>query len=255
MRVTDLYRHPVKSVGVEALPDVALRAGAPFPADRVYAVTHAATSFDPDAPPDWARCVNFLRVANSPKLAQVRVQSAGPEGPLRFEAADHPAGPLAADLTTQEGRAAFEAWVAPLVGAGAEGPFRLIKAPGGAMTDLPTQGLSVYSRASLRALGQELGAELDPRRFRGNLWLDGEDVEPFSEEAWIGRRLRLGAAEIEIVEPIDRCMATAACPETGARDVFPARALKKRGDPPCFGLVARVVQSGLVRIGDAATLA
>jgi hypothetical protein len=71
--------------------------------------------------------------------------------------------------------------------------------------------------------------DLDPRRFRGNLWLDG--LAPWEEFDLVGKRLRIGAAELDVVEPIGRCRATEANPDTGRRDANDARRARRRLGP------------------------
>lgn len=65
-------------------------------------------------------------------------------------------------------------------------------------------GVSLVGTASLRALADLTGsAVVDPRHFRVNLLVETD--EPWVEEAWVGRRLHLGSAEVRVVEPIPRC--------------------------------------------------
>ena len=56
MRITALYRHPVKSYGREALNSVMLHAGQSMPFDRRWAVAHEAAKTQGG---EWARCANF----------------------------------------------------------------------------------------------------------------------------------------------------------------------------------------------------
>ena len=56
--ISELYRHPVKAHGYEALSAVTLAQGKTMPWDRTLAVAHEMAKFD-DANPNWAPCVNF----------------------------------------------------------------------------------------------------------------------------------------------------------------------------------------------------
>ncbi|MEO1331366.1 MAG: MOSC domain-containing protein [Pseudomonadota bacterium] len=255
MILTDLYRHPVKSLGSERLEATTLSAGRAAPHDRVFAVTHGASEFDPDKPA-WARCENFLRVTHIPALAALEI-GYDPET-RRFRAAHADAEPIEADLSTEAGRAALADWVAPFAERARPGPYRVVEVPGVSLTDLPDQAVTLKSRASLRALGQVLGAELDPRRFRGNLWIDGapgEPLAPYEEIDWVGRTLAIGEeVRLKIVEPVGRCQATAANPETGRYDVSPLNALKSRFGHNQFGVLAEVIAGGRIAPGDPARL-
>jgi uncharacterized protein len=252
MRVSALYRHPVKSLGAEPLASVALEAGRTMPGDRIWAVAHERSRYDFEAV-EWARCTTFLRGATFPELMAVTAEwnrGGAPEGPVTFR---HPRrDDLTADPGTAEGEAALLAWMDPLIPDGAPRPARLARAvedgaPRG-MTDSSRPTVSLMSDASRAALAERAGAPLDRRRFRGNVWL--ESGEPWAEFDLIGRRVRLGGAELEVTGRIDRCSATHANPETGARDVDLLETLKSGWRHTDFGVKAEVVEGGPVALGD-----
>jgi uncharacterized protein YcbX len=121
------------------------------------------------------------------------------------------------------------------------------------MSDAPFASVSILNEASLRALSQKIGKPLDPRRFRGNLWLDG--LAPWEEFDLVGKRLRIGEAEFDIVEPIGRCRATEANPDTGRRDANTLAALEDGWGHTQFGVYAMVRKGGRISVGDTAALA
>lgn len=250
MRLDRIYRHPIKSIGSERLETTALVAGRAMPGDRAFALTHRASAFDAAAPA-WAHCRNFLRVANAPPLAAIEVRCA-PET-QRIEARHPTHGAVSVDLSTPDGKAGLADWIAPLAEATVPGPYAIASVPGRALTDADEESVSIMSLASLRDLSQRMGVDLDPRRFRGNFWVDG-DFAPWSEHDWVGRELRLGPARLRVTATIERCMATAANPDTGTRDAFPTKALSKMMDDPLFGVAAVVLEGGEVRVGDVGAL-
>ena len=93
---------------------------------------------------------------------------------------------------------ALIAWAAPLVPADRAQSARVVRVPDRGMTDTDFPSISLNSTSSLRALSQKVGTDLDQRRFRGNLWLDG--LGPWEEFEWIGQTLRIGSAELRVVE-------------------------------------------------------
>ena len=123
------------------------------------------------------RCPNFVRVANVPGLAAIDVRFDPKAERIECQAKDAP--PFAAELGTNAGRAAMAEWVGGVTGDALLGPFQIARAPDVTLTDSSLQTPSLMSVASLRALEEQMGAELDPRRFRGNLWIDG--AEPWAE--------------------------------------------------------------------------
>jgi len=115
--------------------------------------------------------------------------------------------------------------------------------------------LSLVSLASVRDLGARANRpDLDPRRFRMDLELDG--CEPYQEDAWEGRALRIGNAIVRLLGPIPRCMVTTQDPSTGLKDFDTLKRIteyrplmdRPRGVP--FGRYAEVERPGRIAAGD-----
>lgn len=117
--------------------------------------------------------------------------------------------------------------------------------------------LTIVSSASVRDLGRRggRGNGLDARRFRINLEVDG--TEPYEEDTWSRRLVRIGEATIRVLGQIPRCVVTTLGPDTGEKD-FPTLhviagfrpRIGGRGGLP-FGMYAEAVEAGTVRVGDA----
>lgn len=112
--------------------------------------------------------------------------------------------------------------------------------------------VTLVTNTSLSRLGAEVGGPVDGARFRATFQLDGSDLEPHAEDGWVGRRLRLGAAEIRVRGLVPRCGVIDLCPASGARDLGLLKALARRGGARevTFGLDADVTKSGWVTTGD-----
>ena len=112
--------------------------------------------------------------------------------------------------------------------------------------------VSITSRASVADVGAHLGDEsLDGRRFRMLLELDG--TEPFEEDAWRGRLLRVGKAVIRVGESMPRCVMTTLGPDDGLPDAPVLDALaayRKVGTELLFGVYGDVEEPGWIRRGD-----
>lgn len=242
-RLAAIWRHPVKGIGAEPLDTADLSPEGALAGDRAWALLHKAAP-DTDA---WQPRRNFLVVAAGPALAAVtaRMRDDG-----RIALAHPDRAPLVFDPETQA--AALIDWVAPLWPDDRPPPARLIRAPGHGMTDMPDPFVSIGSLASLRALSQRAGRPLDPRRFRINLWIDG--LAPWEEADAIGRRWVVGGVPLDLAEPIGRCRAPEANPETGRRDAATNRLLEAAQGAPEFGVYARVAAPGTVRVGDPVAL-
>jgi MOSC domain-containing protein len=120
------------------------------------------------------------------------------------------------------------------------------------MPDVPDT-LLVTVEASRTALEGELGRPIDPRRFRPNLHLR-LDAPAFAEAAWTGRRLRVGDAELELVDPCERCAIPTRDPDTTEKWPELLRRLAADHDT-LFGIYARALRPATVRVGDAVVVA
>jgi uncharacterized protein YcbX len=93
------------------------------------------------------------------------------------------------------------------------------------------------------------GPDWDPRRFRANLLVATSTGGDYPELAWIGRKVRVGGAVLEIVTGCPRCVMV-----TQAADELPAdprvmRALVRETSHTA-GVYASVVDAGEIREGD-----
>jgi uncharacterized protein YcbX len=120
--------------------------------------------------------------------------------------------PITVDPDHPEDAARLIDWVGPLSNAERSRPAFVTRAPRG-MTDTDFPSISILNAASNRAVGAQLGFEISPERWRGNFLIEG--LEPWAEATWVGRSLALGAARLEVREPIVRCNATKVNTRTG----------------------------------------
>lgn len=157
---------------------------------------------------------------------------------------------------TGVGRVVIGPW-AEAVASFAGRPIRVIRCdrPGGTRRGNPT---SIISDGSLRELAHHAGVEsVDGRRFR--MLIDLEGAEPHEEDTWIGHRIALGDAVLQVTMPDARCAITTQDPERGTRDLDTLRTLiayrgLREGKHADFGVLADVTQPGRIRVGDAVTV-
>jgi uncharacterized protein YcbX len=152
-------------------------------------------------------------------------------------------------LDTVEGRRAVEAFFDEFSRDDLRGSARILDAPGHSFSDSSRKVVSLINLETVRAIGEMIGGDVDPLRFRGNLYIDG--LPAWEEFAWVGKRVAAGGVAFAVVGRIDRCAATNVDPETGRRDLtIPRSLLEAYGHADC-GVYLEVVSTGELSVGDA----
>ena len=248
--VAAIFRHPVKGFTPEALDHVNLAPDQGFPHDRIYAVENGPCGFDPAAPV-FVPKQKFTVLASIPRVAAVHTRYDAATGVMSAIAPG--ALPFTGRLTEAAGREAFAAWLSPVLADDIRGPLKVIEAPAAhRFTDHPRGQVSIINLATLRDLSQRMGVELDPLRFRANLYVEGWPA--WAENDWAGQRLMLGWAQATVFKPIVRCAALNVDLKTAERDLDVTRALFDNYGHMHCGIYVRVSAFGRVGVGDAVTM-
>ena len=119
-------------------------------------------------------------------------------------------------------------------------PLRLVRVSAAAILRPLNNAIHIVGRPSLA----EIGPDLDERRFRPNVVLDGPDLLPFMEDharslSWPGGRLALYAPCVRCIVP-DVDPVTAAVDGSVGMRVAAASARRNPGGPSCLGVYGRV---------------
>lgn len=133
---------------------------------------------------------------------------------------------------------------------------RLVEAGEESAVDRGSGGAAtVISRASLERLAAEGALDgIDGRRFRMLIEVDGPEAH--GEDGWVGRPVRIGGAVVRFEGHVGRCVVTTRNPETGVVDAGTLKLLGRyrreieSTEPLPFGIYGRVIEPGLVRLGD-----
>jgi uncharacterized protein len=219
--VVALYRYPVKGFTPEECKTLTVLDEGRIAGDRVLGIRFADTEATDDA---WSKKTGMVALINTPGLARLQVRFE--EKTLRLCISLETAV-LADEVLNSEGRKQIAAGLAdyvlkldenPLSGHPERLPLRVIGdgfAP--RYHDDEAGRVTLHGRGSLHALAGALGTEVSELRFRSNIAVDG--LEAWEEQSWVGRKVRIGAVEFDVVKPKTRCLATHANPKTGQRDL------------------------------------
>lgn len=253
-RIAQIYRYPVKGLSPEPLSSVAVTAGEALPLDRAFALAHGSTQFDA-LNPQYLPPSKFLMLKRNERLAVLRSRYNDETHTLVIE---RDGKQVARGLIDQPvGRKMIEQFFAAYLGDEVRGIPKLLRASGHSFSDVPQKVLSLINISSIRELERVMGRQLDPLRFRGNLYFD--IGEPWQEFDWCGNEILLdgptGQVRLRGVSRIERCAATNVDPETGERDAHIPKALQAAFGHVDMGIYAEVISDGRIATGDAIDLA
>lgn len=228
--VKRLFRYPVKSMGGEELEACRVEE-AGLRGDRVRVLMSGGKQLTARRMPGLlAYTARFSEAINGSSEGLVTVEAYDPTGALyRWDD-----GELLAGLERASGEELEWQVYAPL----------------DPLTGVDDSPLLLVTEESLTELAKLWREEpLLWKRFRPNVIIGMDQGTPFEELGWIGRRFRLGSAEIEIVKGCERCSMITIHPEELERDPSLLALIHENWDG-VFGVYARVIRKGNVSKGD-----
>ena len=116
------------------------------------------------------------------------------------------------------------------------------------MTDC--RPVSLFSVQTAQQLGDEIGAHLDKRRFRANIYINLEDAAGFAEDSFVGKNLRIGSKVVlTVIERDPRCKMITLDPDTAEPNPEILRKVV-RAHSNMAGVYGAVLVEGTVQRGD-----
>ncbi len=247
--VAALFRYPVKGLRGVEVHDADLVEGHGIPGDRCFAIARSGSD-GRQLEGDWASSRTFVINVDCEGLLELdltvsddgsRIVIANPDGKTAELVPGQTGGLDRANEVLME-------HLSGSAGNNLNGPALVERNGGKGYWDFQATQISIINHASVEAVGRVAGEELDPRRFRGNLYVSG--LPAWEENAWLGQRLRIGEAELIVARGAERCPATSVNPQTGVRDMqLPTLMQQKFGHIFC-GVYAQVVKGGRIAAND-----
>ena len=113
--------------------------------------------------------------------------------------------------------------------------------------------ISLVSFATISAITSECSLNPDSRRFRANILVETDQIQPFLEDQWIGATLLFGDSDptpaVKITLRDLRCSMLNLDPTTAAPDPRVIKTVVRLNDNYA-GVYGTVLQTGLLRVGD-----
>jgi uncharacterized protein YcbX len=237
-RITELWRYPVQSMRGEAMNEVMLWPTG-MPGDRAWGVLNPAEgkiAAAASGKKPWRNLIRwearFLREPEkSDKNAPVEIRLPEDEG--------------ANDALIESDAPDRDTRIAAALGT----PAQLVARHMGNQA-YGYASLHLLTTASLAALHRHYpSGRFEPARFRPNIVIDSGALEGFIEQDWIGARLMLGDAELEVAEHCLRCVLTTLPQGDLPLDPGILKTTSEANERRT-GIYAAVVKTGRIRIGD-----
>jgi GntR family transcriptional regulator / MocR family aminotransferase len=242
--VSKLFRYPIKGLSAQPLSRVMLEADQPFPLDRIFALARPGAPIDRDDP-KWAKKGLFVMLMLDENLA--RVNTSLDLETLRLTVKEGNQQVAAALLSDEADRAELESFFWRLLPT-LPAPPVLVRSRGGHFMDKPDNVISLINLATLKSLEDQWGVELDPLRFRANIYIEG--ARPWEEFDWVGKEIRIGSAVFTVDRKNGRCGATNVNPATGRRDLDIPGSLRTAFGHKNLGIYLTVRDGGEVAVAD-----
>ena len=216
--VAEIWRYPVKSMAGERVDSAALT-DMGFEGDRRWALVDGTAN----------RAGKLLTGTEEKRLMtyHARLKGSGVEVVVPGGDTRRLDDALVSDVALASGR-----------------PLTLRDLAGANFDDSP---VLVVNLSTIAGFALAAGVAVDHRRFRANLYIDGLEHE--EELGWIGRRVVVGSAELEVVKRCERCVVITLDPDSAAATPSLLRVLTNTSDT-CMGVYCRVARPGQVSVGD-----
>ncbi|PPS43937.1 MOSC domain-containing protein [Chroococcidiopsis sp. TS-821] len=245
--ITELFVHPVKGLTPQAATQVKLQAGHGVIGDRAFALVYDTSRSSDDVVP-WMHKRHFAMQCDFPALAALDCHYDFQTTLLTIKHKEREL--LAAKTNDSQERNLISSFFTGYLATDVKSPLRLVGENDGKTRypDRNTVHISLINQATLDQLSNIVGERVDVRRFRPNIVFAG--IPAWTEFDWIGQHFQVGSAQIEITAPINRCLNINVNPQTGKQDLPLLSLLKQHFEHQQIGVLAKVIASGTVAIGD-----
>lgn len=243
-KVSSLYIYPVKALSAQRLDTVQVSPERGFPFDRVFALAHH--DGDLRRKPSEPLKPGFHMLTLDPRLAGLRTECDPKTGQFRAYVQGHLV--LSCDLSSASGRSQAAKFFAAVLDLPDDKTPIMTQAQDHNYSYLDSSSCHIINLASVRDLSERAGVEIDPLRFRANLYLDTDD--PWAEFDWIGGELAIGDdVRIRPSRRAARCAATEVNRVSAVRDLPIPRLIKRFYGHTDFGVYAAITRGGLLEPG------
>ena len=255
MKISKLYKYPIKSLTPFESDSLDLNKFGYINGDRLFGFRFQNAGDRNNY--EWQRKTNFAALMHMPQIAKLKVNFNEQTRILIVKNNEEIIIESHIDLNRSEIETNFTNFVLETDPSLIEKfperfPFILIGGEDHAhFHDGKDGGVTLHSQESLNDLNKKIGYEIDHRRFRSNIIIEG--IEPWEEFQWIGKQIVINNLNFRVEKPVTRCLAINCNPEDGTTDKNVLKAMLDFQDkkPPEFSVkLIPLNNAGKISVGD-----
>jgi len=247
MIVSELWRYPVKGLQGEKLNQVAISPQEVLPLDRKFALAHGDSGITPEDPA-WALKTEFHMLMHKPDAQLCELVPRYDEASGELTISHNGVETARANVDDAAGQKVMSEYFSGFLGEHKSGTPRFMRSEGFYFGNIEEQVISLINLASVRDFAATIGEEVNEKRFRGNILVEG--LEPWVERSWVGETLTSGDLTFRVVDETIRCGATLVNPNTSARDINVPKLLNKHYGHMFCGIYLVAHDGGTLAEGD-----
>ena len=248
-----IFRYPIKGLSGENLNEILLEENQVLPGDREYAFARSHVAFD-ETNPVYLRKTNFLALIKEDKLAKLNTKFISKSKRLIIKVDKKIV--LDEMLVNETNINKVEVFFQKFLNLGDNNKPKLVKGTKNENTknlkhsfsDLPEKAISIINLNTIFDFEKRIGKKIAASRFRANLLIN--DIDPWEEFDWVGKKIKIGESVLEVFAKTQRCAATNVNPENAIRDINIPNEINFYYGHLNLGVYAKVKKTGIISVND-----
>ena len=244
MKITNLYRYPIKSFSKEEKNEVEITDFNRIVGDRIAAFKIGENTKNYE----WLPKKNYLSLMHVPHISKIKIKYIDSINKLSIKLPDRKEF-----LVNSSNKLKMESEISDYLSKNKfEKDFNFISTNDNEISfhDTKDGGISLHSTGSEKELEMNLN-DIERVRFRSNLIIDS--CKPFEELKWVGKTIMISSLKFKVVKTITRCAAVNCNPSKGIYDKNILKLLPGLNgiDEPSFGIKLKLIsKGGIIKKGD-----
>lgn len=240
--VKNIFIYPVKSLGAVSCKKITVTKHKTLPHDRQWAIAHAGSNIDP-IHPQWHHKRHFITIFSDQSLGELTADY--DDDTAIFTIKRKGRAVAHGDLQTQSGRMVLETFLNGYFVQNHRQKLQLFHSGNhGHLCDDMRPLISLLNLNSVYDIAHKMGSQIDPHRFRANLWSD--DLPAWAERDMINDIVMINNIRFKVVDTITRCRAINVNLDHGNVDINILKALQDSYNHCICGIFLEALDDGVL---------